>query len=159
MFQGYGASDELLDRQAIKGTENIMMLNRRVSASYGDVMVESGVTEADKTQLIQMLLDGLIESLTVAEGHISRKSIAEKSFHLSRAGRIVIGLQSALDFEKGGDIAKNLNELYGYVTRRLLHINIKNDVEALREVRSLISQIREAWTLVPSLTAPKLRVM
>ncbi len=136
-----------------------MMLNRRVSASYGDVMVESGVNEADKTQLIQMLLDGLIESLTVAEGHINRKSIAEKSFHLSRAGRIVIGLQSALDFEKGGDIAKNLNELYGYVTRRLLHINIKNDVEALREVRSLISQIRDAWTLVPSLTAPKLRVM
>lgn len=136
-----------------------MMLNRRVSASYGEVMVESGVTEADKTHLIQMLLDGLIESLTVAEGHINRKSITEKSFHLTRAGRIVIGLQSALDFEKGGDIAKNLNELYGYVTKRLLHINIKNDVEALREVRSLISQIREAWTLVPSLTAPKLRVM
>ena len=136
-----------------------MMLNRRVSASYGEVMVASGVTEADKTHLIQMLLDGLIESLTVAEGHINRKSITEKSFHLTRAGRIVIGLQSALDFEKGGDIAKNLNELYGYVTKRLLHINIKNDVEALREVRSLISQIREAWTLVPSLTAPKLRVM
>jgi flagellar protein FliS len=136
-----------------------MMLNRRVSASYGEVMVASGVTEADKTHLIQMLLDGLIESLTVAEGHINRKSITEKSFHLTRAGRIVIGLQSALDFEKGGDIAKNLNELYGYVTKRLLHINIKNDVEALREVRSLISQIREAWTLVPSLTAPNLRVM
>jgi len=136
-----------------------MMLNRRVSASYGDVMVESGVSEADKTQLIQMLLDGLIESLTVAEGHINRKSISEKSFHLTRAGRIVVGLQSALDFEKGGDIAKNLNELYGYVTRRLLHINIKNDVEALQEIRHLIAQIREAWTLVPSLTAPKLRLM
>jgi len=136
-----------------------MMLNRRVSASYGDVMVESGVSEADKTQLIQMLLDGLIESLTVAEGHINRKSIPEKSFHLTRAGRIVVGLQSALDFEKGGDIAKNLNELYGYVTRRLLHINIKNDIEALQEIRHLIAQIREAWTLVPSLTAPKLRLM
>ena len=136
-----------------------MMLNRKANASYGEVMVESGVMGADRTQLVQMLLDGLIESMTVAEGHINRKAIAEKSFHLTRASRIVLGLQSALDFEKGGDIAKNLNELYGYVTKRLLHVNIKNDIEALREIRHLISEIREAWTLVPSLTRPKLRVM
>ena len=71
----------------------------------------------------------------------------------------MLGLQSALDYEKGGDIAKNLNELYGYVTRRLIHINVNNDIEALREIRGLIAQIREAWILVPSLTKPKLRVM
>ena len=136
-----------------------MMLNRRAAASYGDVMVESGVSEADQTQLIQMLLDGLIESLTFAEGYINRKAIAEKSQHLTRATRIVLGLQAALDYEKGGDIAKNLNELYGYVTRRLIHINVNNDIEALREIRGLIAQIREAWILVPSLTKPKLRVM
>ena len=136
-----------------------MMLSRRAAASYGDVMVESGVSEADQTQLIQMLLDGLIESLTFAKGHINRKAIAEKSLHITRATRIVLGLQSALDYEKGGDIAKNLNELYGYVTRRLIHINVNNDIEALREIRGLIAQIREAWILVPSLTKPKLRVM
>ena len=135
------------------------MLNRRAAASYGDVMVESGVSEADQTQLIQMLLDGLIESLTFAEGYINRKAIAEKSHHLTRATRIVLGLQAALDYEKGGDIAKNLNELYGYVTKRLFHINVNNDIEALREIRGLITQIREAWILVPSLTTPKLRLM
>lgn len=136
-----------------------MMLNRRVSASYGEVMVETAAAEANSTQLVQMLLDGLIESLTVAEGHINRRSIAEKSFQLTRAGRIVLGLQTSLDFEKGGDIAKNLNELYGYMTRRLLYININNDVEALREVRHLITQIRDAWALIPSLASPKAFLM
>ena len=132
----------------------MMMLNRRAANQYGAVMVETGVSEADGTQLVQMLLDGLIESLNVAEGHIKRKAIAEKSYHLTRAGRIVLGLQNALDFEHGGDVAKTLSELYQYVTRRLLHINIRNDLEALNEVRGLIQQVRDAWVLVPSLVAP-----
>lgn len=135
------------------------MLNHRAAVSYGEVMVETGVADADGTHLIQMLLDGLIESMTFAEGHIQRKSIAEKSFHLARAGRIVIGLQSALDMEKGGDIARNLNELYGYISKRLLYVNINNDVESLREIRGLMVQIREAWTLVPNLTSSSRRVM
>ena len=57
-------------------------------------------------------------------------SIAEKSKALARAGRIVVGLQGALDFEKGGDIARNLNDLYAYVTRRLFHVNANNDLDA-----------------------------
>ena len=137
----------------------MMMLNRRAANHYGAVMVETGVSEANGTQLIQMLLDGLIESLNVAEGHIKRNAIAEKSHHLTRAGRIVLGLQTALDFEHGGDVARTLSELYQYVTRRLLHINIRNDLDALNEVRELMQQVRDAWTLVPSLVAPARRAM
>ena len=54
-------------------------------------------------------------------------------------------------FEKGGDLAANLNELYGYVTRRLFHVNARNDLEALEEIYGLMSEIREAWEGVPSL--------
>jgi len=70
---------------------------------------------------------------------------------LARASRIVVGLQAALDLDKGGDLATNLNELYGYIVRRLLHVNIHNDLTALEEVHGLISEVREAWRQVPSL--------
>ncbi len=136
-----------------------MMLSSRAASSYSDVQAESGIADASRTTLIQMLLDGLLESLTSAEGHINRKAISEKSFHLTRASRIVIGLQAALDYEKGGEIAKNLGELYAYVTRRLLHINLRNDLEALREVRGLMTQIREAWIMVPGLVSTQHRLM
>jgi flagellar protein FliS len=63
----------------------------------------------------------------------------------------VVGLQGALDFEKGGDIARNLNDLYSYVTRRLFHVNANNDLEALQEVHNLMSEIRNAWLQVPTL--------
>jgi flagellin-specific chaperone FliS len=36
------------------------------------------------------------------------------------------------------------------VTRRLLHINLKNDIEGLHEVRSLMNEVREAWSIIPS---------
>jgi len=124
---------------------------RKAIESYGEVKVSTGVATADSVQLIQMLFDGLLESLRAAEGQIKRKAIEEKSKSLTRAGKIVLGLQGALDFEAGGDIARNLDELYGYVTRRLLHINLHNDLAALAEVINLMSEIQEAWGAVPSL--------
>ena len=128
-----------------------MNMRERALASYGDVKVTTGVTGADNIQLIQMLFDGLIESLATAKGHIERGSISEKSKSLARAGRIVVGLQGALDFDKGGDIARNLNDLYSYVTRRLFHVNAHNDLEALQEVHNLMNEIRSAWLQVPTL--------
>jgi flagellar secretion chaperone FliS len=110
----------------------------KFAESYGSVQVVTGVATADNIQLIQMLFDGLTESLSSAKGHIQNNAIEEKSKALSRAGRIVVGLQGALDFERGGELAQNLNELYGYVTRRLFHVNAYNDLVVLDEVQSLI---------------------
>ena len=123
----------------------------RAAQSYGSVQVVTGVATADNIQLIQMLFDGLVESLALAKGHILNRAIEDKSKAISRAGRIVVGLQGALDFERGGELAQNLNELYGYVTRRLFHINAHNDLVALEEVLSLIKDIAQAWQALPGL--------
>jgi flagellar protein FliS len=63
----------------------------------------------------------------------------------------VLGLQGALDLEKGGELAGNLNELYNYITRRLLHVNARNDLAALDEIHGLMTEIRGAWESVPAL--------
>ena len=132
----------------------------RAAQSYGSVQVVTGVATADNVQLIQMLFDGLAESLASARGHIQNNAIVDKSKALSRAGRIVVGLQGALDFERGGELAQNLNELYAYITRRLFHVNAYNDLTVLDEVQSLIKDITEAWKTLPSLlgqTQPAVR--
>ncbi|MBD8048909.1 flagellar export chaperone FliS [Limnohabitans radicicola] len=123
----------------------------RAAESYGSVQIVTGVATANNVQLIQMLFDGLIESLAMAKGHIQNRSIEEKSKAIARAGRIVVGLQGALDFERGGELAQNLNELYAYVTRRLFHVNAHNDLNALEEVTTLMKDIAQAWQTLPSL--------
>jgi flagellar secretion chaperone FliS len=128
-----------------------MRAYQKALESYGNVQVVTGVATANNVELIQMLFDGLIESLAAAKGHMLHNAIEQKSSSLARAGRIVVGLQGALDHERGGEIAQNLNELYGYVTRRLFHINAHNDLEALQEVHSLMDEIRSAWQTLPRL--------
>ena len=128
-----------------------MRVHFKAIESYSSGSTATQAAVANRVELIQMLSDGLIDSLSSARGHIEHRNIEEKSKALARASRIVVGLQAALDLDKGGDLAANLNELYGYIVRRILHINIHNDLEVLEEVRGLISEVREAWRQVPSL--------
>jgi len=127
------------------------MRAQRAIQSYGDVKTTTGVASASNVQLIQMLYDGLLESLSTTRGHIQHGNHNEKAKSIARASRIVLGLQGALDFEKGGDLANNLNDLYSYVTRRLFHVNAHNDLEALDEIYGLMREIRDAWQGVPAL--------
>jgi flagellar protein FliS len=123
--------------------------------SYGAVQVITGVATANNVELIQMLFDGFLDTLMLARGHIQNKAIEEKSKALAKAGRIVVGLQGALDFEKGGELAQNLNELYGYVLRRLFVVNAQNDLAILDEVHGLIKEVSQAWQSLPSLLSVK----
>jgi flagellar protein FliS len=128
-----------------------MRVNFKAMEDYGHGTRTSQAMVADKVELIQMLFDGLIESMVTARGHIERGAIEEKNKSLARAGRIVIGLQTGLDLDKGGDLARNLHELYSYVTRRLVHVNAYNDLDVLQEILSLMSDISQAWRDVPKL--------
>ena len=123
--------------------------------SYGAVQVITGVATANNVELIQMLFDGFLDTLMLARGHIQNEAIEEKSKALAKAGRIVVGLQGALDFEKGGELAQNLNELYGYVLRRLFVVNAQNDLAILDEVHGLIKEVSQAWQSLPSLLSVK----
>lgn len=123
----------------------------RAAESYGSVQVMTGVATADNVQLVQMLFDGLLESLNVTKGHILNRAIEEKSKSISRASRIVVGLQGSLDFQRGGELAQNLNDLYAYVLRRLIHVNAQNDLDALEEVYTLMKDVSDAWQTLPAL--------
>ena len=128
-----------------------MALNSKALNAYHNVHIASAVPYADGVQLIQMLFDGLIDALSCAEGEIERKNIPEKTISINRATGIIYGLQDSLDFKKGSDLARNLSDLYEYMIRRVMFANLHNDVNALHEVKGLISEIRSAWALLPSL--------
>jgi len=154
LFEGHHSSYKLYLRyqQCLDQKEyDIMRLHFKAMESYGEGNSTSQAMVADKVELIQMLFDGLLDSLVTARGHIQRNAIEDKNKSLVRAGRIVIGLQGALDLEKGGDLARNLHELYSYVTRRLVYVNAHNDLAVLEEVQTLMGEIRQAWRDVPNL--------
>ena len=106
------------------------------------------------------LLSKILENIRIveAEGRWEEfdlagfmKQILSDEESLKAITDYAISIREELDFEKGGELAANLNDLYNYVTRRLLHINLRNDLVALDEIYGIITEIREAWKQVPTL--------
>jgi flagellar protein FliS len=62
-----------------------------------------------------------------------------------KTGEIVTELMVSLDFEQGGEIARNLFALYTWFNRELLEANIKQDMERIGTVRNMIDDLRSAW--------------
>ena len=116
---------------------------------YSQIATGTGVEGASPHRLIQMLLDGALEKIAVAKGHVSRSEYIEKGRHISWAISIIAGLRASLDINQGGEIAANLEALYDYMERRLLDANSRNDLAALDEVAGLLRQVKDAWDAIP----------
>ncbi|MDR7342844.1 MAG: flagellar export chaperone FliS [Pantoea sp.] len=114
--------------------------------AYAQVGVESAVMSATPHQLVVLLFDGALSAMKKAVILMDQGDIPGKGQALSKAINIITnGLRAGLNHEAGGDIAANLDGLYDYMTRRLLHANLHNDVEAIAEVERLLTNIADAW--------------
>jgi flagellar secretion chaperone FliS len=117
---------------------------------YREVAIQSQSSQsADAHNLVQMLFDGFFEALARARGAMRNKDITGKCDALSRAVAIIDqGLRAALDMQQGGSLARDLHELYSYVSMRLTQANLRNDERALDECASLIKPLAEAWASI-----------
>lgn len=113
--------------------------------TYKRVGVESRVESASPHELICLLFDGLLVSLTAAKAHMAAGDIQGKSKAITKATRIITeGLKGSLD-PKGGDLTDNLSMLYDYCVTSLMQGHLKNDAAMIDEVIGLIGPLSETW--------------
>lgn len=116
---------------------------------YQQVGVETRLTSASPHQLVAMLFDGYMEAVAQARGAMRDGQIGAKGAAISRAVRIIEeGLRASLDRNAGGSLARDLDELYGYLTWRLTMANLRNDDASLVQCQRLVEPLREAWTAI-----------
>ena len=102
----------------------------------------------DPHLIIMTMLDALVKSMQIFVDNIDLKNGGNaemKSKHFSRAISIIYGLQSSLDFEKGGDIANNLFQLYEYGRVKLIEDLGKGVANDTPQAIEVIASIRDAW--------------
>jgi flagellar protein FliS len=104
-----------------------------------------GAANGDRLQLVLRMMDGAIERLVTARGHMTRGEVAAKGEAIGKAIGLIDGLRTALDRERGGEIAANLESLYTYMMGRLLEVNLRSDPRGLDEVAGLLEEIRSVW--------------
>ncbi|ABM43917.1 flagellar protein FliS [Acidovorax sp. JS42] len=121
-------------------------VSSRATMAYRQVGVQSVVESASPHMLIQMLFDGLMQSLNAARGALQRGEIEEKGHQLGKAARILDeGLKAGLNVAQGGELASNLGALYDYCANRLMLANVRNDLALIEEVVRLIAPVAQSW--------------
>ena len=71
--------------------------------AYQFAATQAKAASADPHQLVLMLMDGLLDEMARAEGHIQVKQYERKGQAINKCLQILGGLDSALDMEKGGE--------------------------------------------------------
>ena len=117
-------------------------------SAYQSVAAHGGVAAADPHKLVMMLLDGALARIAQARTCGERGEKSEKSHHLQRALAIVGELRASLDLSQG-PLARNLDDLYDYVTRQLMLGQVTTDGRALAGASSILVEIRGAWAALP----------
>jgi len=106
---------------------------------------KTDVITADPKKLIIMCYEGAIDNLKLGKQKLAEKDYEGKTRAFSKSQDFIDELLCALDFEKGGAIARNLEALYNYMLRRILHGNVNQDMEAIDEVIFMLSELQSAW--------------
>lgn len=118
---------------------------RHASALYQQNSVAGGVESADPHQLVGMLLDGAMDRIAQARGHIQHGQVAAKGSCIAKAVAIVGELRDSLDHKVEPALSQRLESLYEYIIRRLLFAQLHDDVGALDEAARLLAPVREGW--------------
>ena len=95
--------------------------------------------------VIVKLYEGALRFIRTAKANQESGQVAARATAIAKTLAIVNELQHSLNLEQGGEIARNLDALYFYVTDRLLEANVRGTLPPLDEASGVLSTLNEAW--------------
>ena len=116
------------------------MLNRGIQ-NYR----KTSVLTADRKRLVLMCYEGAIDQLRIGKQKYMEKDFEGKAKAFIKVQDIINELRCSLDFEKGGEIAQNLDALYRYILQRLTQGDINRDMKAVDETIWMLGELKSAW--------------
>ena len=111
---------------------------------------KTNIITSDPARLIIMCYEGAIDNLKRAKQRIHENDYEGKGKAVIKAQDIIGELINSLDFEKGYEIANNLESLYTYMINRIVQGDLNKDVGPIDEVIGMLSELLSAWQEVAS---------
>ena len=109
----------------------------------------SKIMTASPAELTLMLYDGAIKFCNIALVGIEKKDIEKAHNNIVKVERIIQEFQATLDHKY--PVAKDFDQVYTYLRRRLHEANMKKDPEILEEVLKHLRTMRDTWKEVMAL--------
>lgn len=115
--------------------------------SYGlGAYKKTSVETASKEQILLMLYQAAIKNCKKGIEAIEQKNVAKKGEYIGKMQDIIVELSNSLDFEVGGDVAKELASLYDYILYSSTQANIKLDKTQLEGCLKVLNTLYDGWT-------------
>ena len=111
---------------------------------YHDYL-DQQVLEASPLGLVTLLYRGALDSIASARRYLKAGDIRARSRAISKAMEIITELSRSLNRDAGGDLGRNLAELYSYTETLLIEANSRQSDPPLEEAERLLSTLAEAW--------------
>lgn len=103
------------------------------------------IQTATRGQVLIMLYEAAIRNIKKAMLCLDKKDLAGKGTHIVKTHDIVNELLNSLDYDLGGDIAKNLDSLYHFVLTQLTKANMENSKEPLESSLKILETLLSGW--------------
>lgn len=100
------------------------------------------------------LYDRILRDMRQAIQALEAGQIEKRVNSLNHALTIIGELQGVLDFERGGDVAKQLNSFYNVSRAMVMQAGITNSRATLEELMAMFTRMRAAWSKVEITVAP-----
>ena len=102
-------------------------------------------TTTSQKELIVMAYDGVLRFLNQAVEHMRNREVEQKHLKLTKARAVIQELASTLNMEEGGEIARNLWNLYVFFMQKITEANLTNDPSHIEGILPAIQTLRDAW--------------
>ncbi|MET0262920.1 MAG: flagellar export chaperone FliS [Rariglobus sp.] len=116
---------------------------------FARIYQTQSVLTTNPGNLVLMLYDGILRFLNQALDADTQpeETVRIQKMHagITKAQNILVELRANLDFNAGGDYARDLDRLYDYYIRRLLQANLSKTPEPISEVARLVGELRSGW--------------
>lgn len=119
-----------------------MAMPKSFSQNYAQYN-NSKILSASPAELTLMLYEGAIKFCNIAEVSIEHHDIQKSHTNIVKAQRIIDYLRQTLDMKY--PVAKDFENIYEYLSHRLVEANIKKDAEILKEVNEHLHSVRDTW--------------
>ena len=117
--------------------------------------LEAEVMSRPREWLVPLMYEHLLAALHRASLQIQNNDIEGKSTSLAKATTILVELASAIDHDKGGEVARGLSSLYSFFLGELLDVGRTLDTRRLARIISSVSDLHEGWVQAAEAVAPR----
>jgi flagellar secretion chaperone FliS len=116
---------------------------------------EHTVCGATPIELVVILFDAAIDDMCRALTAIRASDIEERAAAIRHAMLILQQLQGTLDFERGGQVARQFEQFYNLIRAKLLESQLRNSPKLMQQQIQFMSEVRDCWVEAEKQLNPK----